>query len=108
MNQIKIKASIDANNPSQVAAACTFLQSIGAEPAEAPKKTEAKKPEAKKPEAEAEPKITVGSIRALLSTKVNDNRAAIKAKLTELEANNVTSLKEEHYEAFTGFLTALD
>ena len=104
MNQIKIEVTIDASNTDQVAAACTFLQSIGAEPAEAPKKTEAKKTEAKK----TEPKITVESIRALLSTKVNDNRAAIKAKLTELEANNVTSLKEEHYEAFTGFLTALD
>ena len=103
MNQIKIEVTIDASNTDQVAAACAFLQSIGAEPAEAPKKTEAKKTE-----AEAEPKITVESIRALLSTKVSDNRAAIKAKLTELEANNVTSLKEEHYEAFTGFLTALD
>ena len=101
MNQIKIEVTIDASNTDQVAAACTFLQSIGAEPAEAPKKTEAKK-------TEAEPKITVESIRALLSTKVNDNRAAIKSKLTELEANNVTSLQEEHYEAFTGFLTALD
>ena len=125
MNQIKIKATIDADNASQVAAACTFLHQLGqeqnatADPAEAKpaakrtrkpaaKKIEENPPEAEKTEAKETSSITVESIRALLSTKVNDHRAEIKAKLTKLNANNVTALDESHYEAFTEFLSNLD
>jgi hypothetical protein len=43
----------------------------------------------------------------MLAKKVDAHRAAIKAKLTEFGAGNVTSLKEENYQAMMDFLTAL-
>jgi hypothetical protein len=84
---------------------------------EAPKKEEAPKAETKKEEPKEEPKketpnkeesgIKIEDVRALLAKKVNDNRAEIKAKLTELGANNVTSLDSSKYQEFTDFLNEL-
>ena len=80
-----------------------------------PKTTKAKavaKEEAKAPEeapAEiAESSIKISDVRAVMATKVQDHRAEIKAKLTELGANNVTSLDESVYEEFHTFLTSLE
>ena len=80
-----------------------------------PKTTKAKavaKEEAKAPEeapAEiAESSIKISDVRAVMATKVQDHRAEIKAKLTELGANNVTSLDESVYEEFHAFLTSLE
>lgn len=60
------------------------------------------------PKAEEEPtSITIQHVRALLAKKVGDHRAAIKSKLTELGAPNVTKLGEEHYGDFVDFLNNL-
>lgn len=140
MNQVEIKATIDANNPQQVAAAISFLTSLGnnaelpQSPGPAPVKKEVPKKEtpapvkktapAKKetpkketPAKEEAPKETakeestsdvkIEDVRALLAKKVNDHRTEIKAKLTELGANNVTSLDKAKYPEFTEFLTSL-
>lgn len=137
MNQVEIKATIDANNPQQVAAAISFLTSLGnnaelpqsSEPAlvkkEAPKKAAPKKaapvkketPKKETPAKEEAPKETakeestsdvkIEDVRALLAKKVNDHRTEIKAKLTELGANNVTSLDKSKYPEFTEFLNSL-
>lgn len=76
--------------------------------AETPKKEEAKKEEPKKETPKKEESgIKIEDVRALLAKKVNDNRAEIKAKLTELGANNVTSLDSSKYQEFTDFLNEL-
>lgn len=137
MSQVEIKVTIDTANTEQLAAAMQLLQSLGngvelpkaetpkkEEPAkkqttkkETPKKEEATKAETKKEELKEEPKketpkkeesgIKIEDVRALLAKKVNDNRAEIKAKLTELGANNVTSLDSSKYQEFTDFLNEL-
>lgn len=88
----------------------------------APKKRATKKVEPKKvveevlekeEDFEEEPKptetesIKIEDVRALLAVKVADNRDAIKAKLSELKAKNVTTLKPEHYQSFSDFLNKL-
>ena len=137
MNQVEIKATIDANNPQQVAAAISFLTSLGnnaelpQSPGPAPVKKEAPKKAAPKKAAPAKketPKketpakeeaseetakeestsdVKIEDVRALLAKKVNDHRTEIKAKLTELGANNVTSLDKAKYPEFTDFLNNL-
>lgn len=51
--------------------------------------------------------IDITEVRALLATKVGAHRDAIKDKLAELDAKNVTSLKVESYPDFMGFLNSL-
>lgn len=54
-----------------------------------------------------EPSISKESIRAILKDKVGDHRDAIKAKLTELGAPNVSALKAEKHEEFYNYLETL-
>jgi hypothetical protein len=51
--------------------------------------------------------IDITEVRALLATKVGAHRDAIKDKLAELDAKNVTSLKVESYPDFMWFLNSL-
>ena len=55
----------------------------------------------------AESTVNIEEVRALLSKKVGDHRTAIKAKLSDLGAPNVSSLKAENYTEMHTFLTAL-
>lgn len=70
---------------------------------------EAKKVEEKKPEPQAQPAstITIESVRAVLATKVNDHREAIKNKLNELGAPSVTKLDPSKYQEMYDFLNSL-
>lgn len=65
-------------------------------PAPAPRKTE-----------EPDPAVSIQDIRTLLASKVDNNREAIRAKLTELGARNVTGLDARNYDAFYEFLKDL-
>lgn len=65
-------------------------------PAPAPKKTE-----------ESDPAVSIQDIRTLLASKVDNHREAIRAKLTELGARNVTGLDVRNYDAFYEFLKNL-
>ena len=59
-------------------------------------------------EAEAEEtEIKVEDVRSLLSGLVSDHRDAIKTKLTEMGAKNLTSLEKEKYPEFMTFLKSL-
>ena len=49
----------------------------------------------------------IEDIRPLLAKKVQDHRAAIKDKLTEFGAPNLTSLDSKHYSDFVEFLNSL-
>ena len=56
---------------------------------------------------ESDPAVSVQDIRALLASKVDNHREAIRAKLTGLGAKNVTELDARNYDSFYGFLKAL-
>lgn len=78
-------------------------------PAPAPKKME--EPEPMPMDANSslgsDPAVSIQDVRALLASKVDNNREAIRAKLTELGAKNVTGLDSRNYDSFYGFLKDL-
>ena len=82
-------------------------------PAKAPKAEPAPEPE---PEPQPEPEkpaaeektYKVEEVREKLKEKVSDHREAIKAKLTELGAPNVSSLDPSKYTEFVNFLEGLE
>lgn len=78
-------------------------------PAPAPRKTE--EPEPMPMDANSslgsDPAVSIQDIRTLLASKVDNNREAIRAKLTELGARNVTGLDARNYDAFYEFLKDL-
>lgn len=78
-------------------------------PAPAPKKTE--EPEPMPMDANSslgsDPAVSIQDIRTLLASKVDNHREAIRAKLTELGARNVTGLDAQNYDAFYEFLKDL-
>lgn len=55
----------------------------------------------------SDPAVSIQDIRTLLSSKVDNNREAIRAKLTELGAKNVTGLDARNYDSFYEFLKDL-
>lgn len=75
----------------------------------APKKTE--EPEPMPMDANSslgsDPAVSIQDIRTLLASKVDNHREAIRAKLTELGAKNVTGLDARNYDAFYEFLKNL-
>ena len=78
-------------------------------PAPAPKKVE--EPEPMPMDANSslgsDPAVSIQDIRTLLASKVDNHREAIRAKLTELGARNVTGLDARNYDAFYEFLKDL-
>lgn len=59
------------------------------------------------PKKVEEPAVSIQDIRTLLASKVDNHREAIRAKLTELGAKNVTGLDARNYDAFYEFLKDL-
>lgn len=55
----------------------------------------------------SDPAVSIQDIRTLLASKVDNHREAIRAKLTELGARNVTGLDVRNYDAFYKFLKDL-
>lgn len=78
-------------------------------PAPAPKKMEEPEPMPMDANSslDSDPAVSIQDIRALLASKVDNNREAIRAKLTELGAKNVTGLDPRNYDSFYGFLKDL-
>lgn len=78
-------------------------------PAPAPEKTE--EPEPMPMDANSslgsDPAVSIQDIRTLLASKVDNHREAIRVKLTELGARNVTGLDVRNYDAFYEFLKDL-
>lgn len=124
MRQFKVKVYIDISNPEHVSALNSFLGVIGdQEEVKKPTEVVEKKPRRIKKEtvitdtsttiaetqkeAITKTSIKIEDVRAALSKKVKDHRQAIKDKLTELDAANVTSLDKKHYKDFTTFLKDL-
>ena len=124
MKQVEIKLTLSTHHAIEVMELVNQLEGAGTDKAEpiAPKKTVRKKTVEKKEVAEKpaetkkadskivdvdEPTIEIKDVRALLSKKVGEHRTDIKAKLTDLGANNVTSLDVDNYPEFMGFLNSL-
>lgn len=78
-------------------------------PAPAPKKTEETEPMPMDANSSlgSDPAVSIQDIRILLASKVDNHREAIRAKLTELGAKNVTGLDARNYDAFYEFLKDL-
>lgn len=78
-------------------------------PAPAPKKTEETEPMPMDANSSlgSDPAVSIQDIRTLLASKVDNHREAIRAKLTELGARNVTGLDARNYDAFYEFLKDL-
>ena len=78
-------------------------------PDPAPKKME--KPEPMPMDADSslgpDPAVSIQDIRTLLASKVDNNREAIRTKLSELGAKNVTGLDPQNYDSFYEFLKDL-
>lgn len=55
----------------------------------------------------SDPAVSIEDVRTLLASKVDNNREAIRTKLTELGAKNVTGLDPRNYDSFYGFLKDL-
>lgn len=78
-------------------------------PAPAPEKTEESEPMPMDANSSlgSDPAVSIQDIRTLLASKVDNHREAIRAKLTELGARNVTGLDVRNYDAFYEFLKNL-
>ena len=124
MKKIKFKVSIDADNPEHVRAARTFLDTLVSATlpiAEEPKQTIATKasvtkaaakkaaasPTPQPPRGIIEPSHTIDDVRLLVSEKAKIDRDAVKAKLVELGADNVTDLDSSKYGEFVKFLKTI-
>lgn len=55
----------------------------------------------------SDPAVSIQDIRTLLASKVDNHREAIRAKLTELGAKNVTGMDSRNYDSFYEFLKNL-
>ena len=51
--------------------------------------------------------LTLEELRAMMATKQDEHRSELKAKLTELGANNLRSLPAEKYQEFYEFMQNL-
>lgn len=76
-------------------------------PAPAPRKTEEPMPMDANSSLGSDPDVPIQDIRTLLASKVDNHREAIRAKLTELGAKNVTGLDVRNYGSFYKFLKDL-
>lgn len=76
-------------------------------PAPAPRKTEEPMPMDANFSLGSAPAVPIQDIRTLLASKVDNHREAIRAKLTELGAKNVTGLDVRNYDSFYEFLKDL-
>ena len=96
-------------NPVTVKTADVKKAAPAPAPAPAPEKTE--EPEPMPMDANSslgsDPAVSIQDIRTLLASKVDNHREAIRAKLTELGARNVTGLDARNYDAFYEFLKDL-
>ncbi len=135
---VKVEVFIDTTNPDQLLILSNLLHTVGGTEVKAPEEEEPKpantrtrkpkpaedpkpaaeeaKPaaEAPAPAEEAKPTdagsktYTIEEVREKLKEKVNDHREAIKAKLTELGAPNVSSLDPAKYAEFMNFLNGCE
>lgn len=94
----------EAEEAAKLAAAKETEQKESEEATESKEATETKEGPTKAADAS---EVKIEDVRALLAKKVGSFRSEIKAKLTELEAKNVTNLDKSKYGEFVDFLNSL-
>jgi hypothetical protein len=120
--KVEIKFEANLEEPQDLEMARKICQVIGSNPVTV-KTTDVKKPapvtvkttDVKKPAPAqdvnsslgSDPAVSIQDIRTLLASKVDNHREAIRAKLTELGAKNVTGLDARNYDSFYEFLKDL-
>lgn len=116
--KVEIKFEANLEEPQDLEMARKICQVIGSNPVTV-KTTDVKKPApaqdvmrpapapAPRKTEEPDPAVSIQDIRILLASKVDNNREAIRAKLTELGAKNVTGLDARNYDSFYEFLKDL-
>jgi hypothetical protein len=120
MSLVTFNVSIDTTDLNQVKSLCTFLENLSGQPAVAEEVKPTKKGKSAVPPVvetaavvipptpvEEESTVKVETVRALLSKKVGNHRDGIKSKLTELGANNVSSLEVSKFGEFMDYLNDL-
>ena len=120
--KVEIKFEANLEEPQDLEMVRKICQVIGANPvtvkttdvkkpapAPVPKKTEESEPMPMDANSSlgSDPAVSIQDIRTLLASKVDNHREAIRAKLTELGARNVTGLDARNYDAFYEFLKDL-
>ena len=90
--------------PTSVAPAPATTDSVEEDSKEQEKQQQQDREEKKE---ESKQEITIHELRAALLDKVNDHRAEIKEKLTELGAENVTTLDKSKYVELFNYLKSL-
>ena len=114
--EIKFEANLEETQDLEMVR--KICQVIGANPVtvkttdvkkSVPKKTEESEPMPMDANSSlgSDPAVSIQDIRTLLASKVDNHREAIRAKLTELGARNVTGLDVRNYDAFYEFLKNL-
>lgn len=87
------------------------VKKLAPAPATAPAPEKVEEPEPMPMDANSslgsDPAVSIQDIRTLLASKVDNHREAIRAKLTELGAKNVTGLDARNYDVFYEFLKDL-
>lgn len=107
--EIKFEANLEETQDLEMVR--KICQVIGANPVTV-KTTDVKKsvppmPMDANPSLGSDPAVSIQDIRTLLASKVDNHREAIRAKLTELGARNVTGLDVRNYDAFYEFIKDL-
>ena len=104
--EIKFEANLEETQDLEMAR--KICQVIGANPVTV-KTTEEPEPMPMNANSSlgSAPAVSIQDIRTLLASKVDNHREAIRAKLTELGARNVTGLDARNYDAFYEFLKNL-
>jgi|SRR5690625_2393626 len=102
---ITLSIKIDPNNQNHRTALDTFLNALSAKPQLAAKPQP--QPAAKPAQTPEQPALTIDEIRAAVQKKAGAHRDAIVEKLSELGAQNVSTLAPESYQAFIAFLNGL-
>lgn len=107
--KVEIKFEANLEEPQDLEMARKICQVIGSNPVTV-KTTDVKKPAPAQDvnsSLGSDPAVSIQDIRTLLASKVDNHREAIRAKLTELGAKNVTGLDARNYDAFYEFLKDL-
>ena len=104
----KVSESVVKESATEVTETkCTRKKKVEATPEPEAEAEAAPEAEAEaEPEAEA-PAVSIEDVRKVLAEKVNEHRAAIKDKLTELGAPSVTKLDPSKYNEMHNFLKSL-
>lgn len=105
--KVEIKFEANLEEPQDLEMARKICQVIGSNPVTVKTEEPEHMPMDANSSLGSDPAVSIQDIRTLLTSKVDNHRETIRAKLTELGARNVTGLDVRNYDAFYEFLKDL-